>query len=67
MTTLIKGGRLIDPATKTDMIMDIIVKDGIVAERGENLAADGADDAFGGGSLHDGLHLRRCLVRGQGM
>lgn len=44
MTTLIKGGRLIDPATKTDMIMDIIVKDGIVAERGENLAADGADE-----------------------
>lgn len=44
MTTLIKGGRLIDPATKTDKVMDIIVKDGIVTERGENLAASDVDE-----------------------
>ena len=39
MTTLIKGGRVLDPATKTDKVMDILIKDGIVAERGENLDA----------------------------
>lgn len=46
MTTLIKGGRLIDPATKTDEIMDILVEDGVVSQRGENLSADGADEVI---------------------
>lgn len=44
MITLIKGGRLIDPATKTDKPMDILVKDGVVAERGEQLCVDDADE-----------------------
>ena len=44
MTTLIKGGRLIDPATKTDKIMDILVRDGLVVERAENLQIDNADE-----------------------
>lgn len=49
MTTLIKGGRVLDPATKTDKVMDILIKDGIVAERGENLdtAADEIIEAEG--------------------
>lgn len=49
MTTLIKGGRLIDPDTNTDKIMDILVRDGIVAERGESLdvCADEVIDAKG--------------------
>lgn len=46
MTTLIKGGRLIDPATKTDKVMDILVKDGVVAKRGENLSGDGVDEVI---------------------
>ncbi len=46
MTTLIRGGRLIDPATKTDDIVDLIVKDGIVAERGKGLKADVADEVI---------------------
>ena len=37
MTTLIKGGRVIDPATKTDEVMDILIKDGIIVARGANL------------------------------
>ena len=44
MTVFIKGGRLIDPATKTDKVMDLLIKDGVVAERGEALSADGADE-----------------------
>ena len=44
MTTLIKGGRLIDPATKTDKVMDILVRDGLVVERAENLQIDNADE-----------------------
>lgn len=46
MTTLIKGGRLIDPATKTDKIMDIIIREGVVAERGENLSESGMDEVI---------------------
>lgn len=46
MVTLIKGGRLIDPATKTDRLMDIIVRDGIVAEREEHLKADNVDEVI---------------------
>ena len=37
MTTLIKGGRVIDPATKTDEVMDILIKDGVIIARGANL------------------------------
>ena len=37
MATLIKGGRVIDPATKTDEVMDILVKDGVIIARGTNL------------------------------
>ena len=40
MTTLIKGGRVIDPATKTDAVMDILIKDGIIVARGEDIASD---------------------------
>ena len=30
MTTLIKGGRVIDPGTKTDEVMDFLFKDGVI-------------------------------------
>ena len=46
MTTFIKGGRLIDPATKTDTIMDIVIKDGVVAQRGEALEIENADEVI---------------------
>ena len=49
MSTLIKGGRVIDPATKTDAVMDILIKDGIIVARGENLASeitDGIDEVI---------------------
>ena len=43
---LIKGGRVIDPATKTDAVMDLLVVDGRIAERrvpekGRGAAPDG--------------------------
>ncbi len=46
MTTLIKDGRLIDPATKTDTIMDIVIKDGVVEQRGEALEIENADEVI---------------------
>lgn len=58
MTTLIKGGRLIDPATETDKVMDIIIKDGIVAERGESLSGDMADEVISA----DGCYVMPGLI-----
>lgn len=37
MKILIKGGRIVDPASETDRIADIYVNDGIIEEIGENL------------------------------
>ena len=31
MTILIKGGRILDPATKTDDVMDLFIEDGAVS------------------------------------
>ena len=43
MKTLIKGGRVIDPANAIDKIADVLVEDGKIAAVGENLSADGAE------------------------
>ncbi|MDR1210568.1 MAG: dihydroorotase [Clostridiales bacterium] len=40
---LIKGGRVIDPANYIDGGRDLLIRDGIVGEVGENLSEDGAD------------------------
>ena len=37
MSLLIKGGRLIDPATKRDDYFDVLVKDGKVCQVEKNL------------------------------
>jgi dihydroorotase len=39
---LLKGGRLLDPATGRDGLFDIRVHDGIVAEIGADLSPDDA-------------------------
>ena len=43
MTLLLKGGRLIDPATNRDGELDLLVQDGKIARIGKNLPADGAE------------------------
>ena len=40
---LIKNGRLLDPATKTDATMDVLLDGAKIAKTGANLAADGAE------------------------
>ena len=49
MRTLIRGGRLLDPATKTDATADLLIEDGIIIGRGPGLDAAGAEviDASG--------------------
>ena len=37
MTLMIKGGRVLDPATETDKIADVYVEDGIVKKIGTKL------------------------------
>ena len=43
MKTLIKGGRVIDPANKIDKIADVLVEDGRIVAVGENLPSEGAE------------------------
>lgn len=39
---LIKKGRVVDPATKTDAVMDILISSGKIEKTGQNIAANGA-------------------------
>lgn len=49
MSILIRGGRVIDPGTKTDKVQDLYVKDNVIEEIGEHLdcQADQVIDAEG--------------------
>ena len=49
MSLMIKGGRVLDPATKTDQIADIYIEDGVVKKIGTKLKekADETVDASG--------------------
>jgi len=40
---LIKNGRVVDPASKTDAALDVLLDDGRIAQAGASLAADGAE------------------------
>ena len=42
MNWLLKGGRVVDPASGTDAVRDLLVRDGKIARIGETIAADGA-------------------------
>jgi dihydroorotase len=43
MSTLVKGGRVIDPANGRDGELDVRIEDGRIAKIGRSLPADGAD------------------------
>jgi len=61
---LIKNGRVIDPASATDMLADILVRDGVIAAAGANIDAPGVEifDATGlivaPGFIDMHVHLR---------
>jgi dihydroorotase len=61
---LIKNGRVIDPASATDMLADILVRDGVIAAVGANIDAPGVEifDATGlivaPGFIDMHVHLR---------
>ena len=43
MQTILKGGRVIDPANGRDGEFDVLIEDGTIARVGKNLAVSGAD------------------------
>ncbi|RYG57338.1 dihydroorotase, partial [bacterium] len=49
MKLLIQNGRLIDPSQNIDAQRDLLIEDGVIAQIGENLSAEGAEtfDATG--------------------
>ncbi len=62
MSMVIKGGRVIDPASKRDEVCDILVKDGRISEIGKNLVGEKTIDAKGlivcPGFIDMHVHLR---------
>ena len=40
---LLKGGRVIDPASKRNEVADVLVEDGVIRAVGANLTAEGAE------------------------
>ena len=64
MKVLIKGGRVISPATNTDMVCDILIENGKIAALEPNLQAEGCQviDAAGlvvaPGLIDMHVHLR---------
>ena len=64
MKTLIKGGRVIDPANKIDGVLDVLIEDGKIAAVGEELLGEDAEiiDAEGllvtPGLIDMHVHLR---------
>ena len=39
MNILIKEGRVLDPASKTDKVIDVLIKDGFIAAVEENISS----------------------------
>ena len=46
MNILIKEGRVLDPASKTDKVMDVLIKDGFIAVMEENIDESQADEVI---------------------
>ena len=46
MNILIKEGRVLDPASKTDKVMDVLIKDGFIAAVEENIDESQADEVI---------------------
>ena len=40
MNILIKEGRVLDPASKTDKVIDVLIKDGFIAAQEQQQEAD---------------------------
>lgn len=51
MRTIIRGGRVLDPASSTDGIRDILVEDGIIKEVAEHISTD-AENVIEAGGLY---------------
>lgn len=51
MTILIRQGRLIDPGSDRDEVVDILIRDGVVERINAHLPPDGADDVIDAGGL----------------
>lgn len=46
MKTLIKNGRIVDPSQNLDAVMDMMIENGVVAQIGKDLSADGVDEVY---------------------
>jgi dihydroorotase len=67
MTVLLRGGRVVDPASEHDGQADVLIADGLVAEVGTAIDAPGAEVFdVGGAVVAPGLVDMHCHVREPG-
>ena len=67
MSMIIKGGRLIDPASGIDAVADILIDDGIIMEIGRDITREDAEVIDAGGHLVvPGLVDMHCHLREPG-
>lgn len=67
MKTIIKNGRVIDPANSISGITDVLTENGVIAETGKNLSADGAEVIDASGKIViPGLVDMHCHLRDPG-
>ena len=65
---LIRGGRVIDPKNGVDQVADVLVKDGKIAEIGENLSAEGVQVMDAAGKVvAPGFIDMHCHLRDPGL
>ena len=57
MNILIKEGRVLDPASKTDKVIDVLIKDGFIAAVEENIDESQADEVIDASGCLDWLIL----------
>jgi len=66
MSILIKGGRVMDPASGLDAVCDVLVEDGKIKAIGENLTAEGTVIDAAGKIVAPGLIDMHCHLREPG-
>ncbi len=67
MKLLIKGGRVVDPANKVDVLCDVLIENGLIAKVAEGISADGADVINADGKIVvPGLIDMHCHLREPG-
>jgi dihydroorotase len=63
MTVLLRGGRVLDPASGTDAVLDVLVRDGAIVEVAAGIELDDIADMDGMDGMDDDVEVVDCTDR----